>query len=57
MEFFSKARAFQLLGLSAGFSFTTEDLVSANCNAPFVSYPRANYLYEMYNQRPPDLDM
>jgi hypothetical protein len=53
MDFFSKARAFQLLGLSAGFSFTTEELVNANCNSPFVSYPRANALYEMYNQRPP----
>lgn len=47
MDFFSKARAFQLVGLAVGFTFTAENLIIANCNAPFVSYARANKLYEM----------
>lgn len=52
MDFFSKARAFQLVGLAIGITFTAEDMINANCNAPFVNYTRANELFELMKKRP-----
>jgi hypothetical protein len=38
MDFFSKVRAFQLIGLTTGCPITMEHMINANCTAPFVSY-------------------
>jgi hypothetical protein len=38
MDFFSKARAFQLIGLTTGCPITMEHMIKANCTAPFVNY-------------------
>ena len=52
MDFFSKFRVFSFMGISAGFTFTTDHLIAASINNQLVSYQRANELYENLSKDP-----